>query len=178
VNPKIEIYVTYLNSAEDSGKAKEAALAQFDAGADVILAATDQAATGVFRAAEEQRKFVFAEYADQNALAPRAILGSVLFNQAKVIANEIASVVNGTAKGEIIEPGVKEGVGTLVENKPLMATIPNEARECLRLIQQSYAEGKMRIPADRIMGRQNGAKDVDTKTVVAGGTHPCLNKRP
>src|SRR5579872_4382983 len=41
VNPKLEVYVTYLNNAEDAAKAKEAALAQIDAGADVLLAAAD-----------------------------------------------------------------------------------------------------------------------------------------
>ena len=71
VNPKIDLYVTYINSAEDAAKAKEAALAQIDAGADIILAATDQAATGVFRAGDERGKYVIAKYANQNALAPR-----------------------------------------------------------------------------------------------------------
>jgi basic membrane protein A len=177
VNPKIELAVTYLNSAEDAAKAKEAALAQYDTGIDVILAATDQAASGVFRAGEERGAYVIAEYADQNDRGPRTVLGSVVFGQAPIILSVIKSVVNGTAKGQIIEPGVKEGVGTLVQNSALMAQVPSAARECVNLIEQSFAEGRMRMPEDRMIGRQNAAKDIDPATAVAGGTHPCLKKR-
>jgi basic membrane protein A len=166
-----------LNSAEDAAKAKEAALAQYDTGIDVILAGTDQAANGVFRAGNERGRYVVAEYADQNARAPNAILGSVVFEQAHIVSGIIKSVVNGTAKGGVIEPGVKEKLGTLVENKALLAKVPAEARECLQLIQQSFDEGKMRIPDDRIIAKQNAAKTIDTASVVEGGKHPCLNRR-
>lgn len=176
-NPKVELAVTYLNNAEDAAKAKEAALAQYDTGADVILAATDQAANGVFRAGTERGKYVIAEYADQNARALNAVLGSVVFEQAHIISDIIKSVVNGTAKGQVIEPGVKDRVGIFVENKPLLAKIPAEARECLQLIVQSFNEGKMRIPDDRIIAKQNAALSIDTTSVVDGGMHPCLNKR-
>jgi basic membrane protein A and related proteins len=178
VNPKIELYTTYINSAEDAAKGKEAALAQFDAGADVLIAATDQAATGVFRAADQRRKYVIAEFADQNAQAPEAIIASLVYNQAGVIKAIIKSVVDGTAKGGILEPGVKEGVGTFIENAALIAKLAEDARSCLKLVQKSFDDGQMQIPGDDVMGRQGGAKEIDTRTVVAGGTHPCLNKRP
>ncbi len=177
VNPKVELAVTYLNSAEDAAKAKEAALAQYDTGIDVILAATDQAASGVFRAGEQSGAYVVAEYADQNERGPRTVLGSVVFGQAPIILSVIKSVVNKTAKGEIIEPGVKEGVGTLVRNTALLAKMPADVRECVGLVEQSFAEGKMRVPEDRVIGRQNSAKDIDPSTAVVGGTHPCLKKR-
>jgi basic membrane protein A and related proteins len=177
VNPKTEFYVTYINSTEDAAKAKEAALAQFDAGADVILAATDQAATGVFRAAEQRSKYVIAEFSNQNEFAPEAIIASVIYSQAQVVKGIIKSVVDGTAKGEILEPGVKEGVGMFVENGPLLAKLPEDVRSCLKLVRQSFEDGQMLIPGEKVMARQGGAKDVDTTTVVAGGTHPCLNKR-
>jgi basic membrane protein A len=177
VDPKIELAVTYLNNAEDAAKAKEAALAQYDTGIDVILAATDQAASGVFRAGEERGEYVIAEYADQNERGPKAVLASVVFRQAPIILAVIKSVVDGSAKGRIIEPGVKEGVGTLIQNGPLMEKMPAGARECVQLIEQSFAEGKIHLPEDRVIGRQNSAKDIDPASVVAGGAHPCLKKR-
>jgi basic membrane protein A len=177
VNPKSELFVTYLNSAEDAAKAKEAALAQFDVGADVILAASDQAATGIFRAGDERGKYVVAEFALQNRLAPKVILGSVLFGQERMIANIIKSVAAGTAKGGLLEPGVKDGVGSFAANTALLDSVSEDAGACLRLIEESFASNQMRIPSDKIMGRQNGGKDLDTKTVVAGGAHPCLDKR-
>jgi basic membrane protein A and related proteins len=176
-NPKTELYVTYLNSAEDSAKAKEATLAQFDAGADIILAATDQAATGVFRAATEQGKLVIAEYADQNKMAPKVIMASILYSQGRLIATLIKAVVSGTAKGEVWEPGISVGVGSFVENDALMATVPGEARECMHLVYKDIAEGKLRIPDQRTLGRQNAAKAMDAKVVLTGDSHPCFNKR-
>jgi basic membrane protein A and related proteins len=177
VNPKADVAVTYLNNAEDAAKAKEAALAQYDTGVDVILAATDQAANGVFRAADERRKYVIAEYADQNARGPKSILGSVVFTQSQIIAEVIKSVVNGTGRGHVIEPGVREGVGTFVENAALLQSVPAEARECLQLVRQSFDRGQMRVPDDRVIAKQNAAKSIEPASAVEGGTHPCLNKR-
>jgi basic membrane lipoprotein Med (substrate-binding protein (PBP1-ABC) superfamily) len=177
VNPKVDVAVTYLNNAEDAAKAKEAALAQYDTGVDVILAATDQAASGVFRAGTERSKYVIAEYADQNSRGPNAILGSVVFSQSRVIEGIIKSVVDGSVKGHVSEPGVKEGVGELVENKQLMTKVPAEARNCLQLIEESFAKGQLHIPNDRVIAKQNAAKTIDTSSVVEGGKHPCLNKR-
>jgi basic membrane lipoprotein Med (substrate-binding protein (PBP1-ABC) superfamily) len=176
-NPKVELYVTYLNSAEDAAKAKEATLAQIDAGADIILAATDQAATGVFRASEERGKFVIAEYANQNAIAPKVILASILYNQAKLISTVIKSVVSGTASGGIQEPGIALGVGTIVENGPLMATIPADAIECMHLVSNSIVDGSIRVPSQVALGREGAAKAMDPKMVIPSGTHACFNKR-
>jgi hypothetical protein len=105
------------------------------------------------------------------------ILFSLVYRQAELLTNVIRSVVNGTIKAEILRPGVREGVGTIIENAPLMVKIPAEARECLAALQRSFKERKMRIPDDLVMGRQNAAKAIDPKSVVDGGTHPCLNRR-
>jgi basic membrane protein A len=177
-NPKTDLFVTYLNSSEDAAKAKEAALAQYDSGADIILAATDQAANGVYRAGTERQKFVIAEYADQNAIAPKTILVSVLYSQARLVQTMIESVVSGSAKGGIQEPGISVGVGTLIENKSLMDTIPAEARDCMHVVYNDIKAGKLHIPDQITLGRQNSAKAIDPKIVLTSESHPCFKKRP
>ena len=72
----------------DAAKAKEAALAAIDAGSDVILADTDQAARGIFSAAEGANVYVVATYADQASLAPKAILGSVLYDYGALVSKD------------------------------------------------------------------------------------------
>jgi basic membrane protein A and related proteins len=176
-NPKVTSYVTYMNSAEDAGKAKEAALAQYDAGADIILAAADQAATGVYQAGQESQKYVVTEYADQNALAPTVILGSVLFNTTNILAKLVEDVAIGNAKAGIIYPGLKDGVGDMVENAPLIATIPADARECMKSVRQQILDGQIVVPGDDVLGKQNSSQSVDTKALVVGGASTCLNKR-
>ena len=177
MNPKAETFVTFMNSAEDAAKAKEAAQAQYDAGADIVLAAADQAASGVYQAGQGFGKYVVTEYADQNAMAPSVILGSVLFNQTTLLQNIVEQVAAGTAKGGIIHPGLKQGVGFMVPNEPLMATIPAEARECMRLVQQAIIDGTIIIPDDTVIGHPNAAKSIDTATLAKDPSAPCLNKR-
>jgi basic membrane protein A len=176
-NPKVTSYVTYMNSAEDAGKAKEAALAQYDAGADIILAAADQAATGVYQAGQESNKYVVTEYADQNAVAPAVILGSVLFNTTNIMAKLVEDVATGNAKAGIVYPGLKDGVGNMVENAPLIANIPAEARECMKTVRQQILDGQIVVPGDDVLGKQNSSQSVDTKSLVVGGASTCLNKR-
>jgi len=64
-NPKIQTYQSYINSWDDVGKAKEAAQAKIDSGADVILGATDQASRGIFSATQNAGVYAIASYADQ-----------------------------------------------------------------------------------------------------------------
>ncbi|MFN8421607.1 MAG: BMP family protein [Anaerolineae bacterium] len=65
-NPDVKIRVTYINSFFDPATAKEAALAQIDAGADVLYAER----FGVIEAAQERDVLVFGNMSDQNELAP------------------------------------------------------------------------------------------------------------
>ena len=62
VNPKIKAFSTYINSFSDAGKAKEAAQAMIDGGADVIYSSTDQASRGIYAAAEAAGIYTIAFY--------------------------------------------------------------------------------------------------------------------
>jgi basic membrane protein A len=53
-NPKAEVSITYIGTFEDTAKAKEAALAQIDAGADVVFHIVDNAGVGIFEAIKEK----------------------------------------------------------------------------------------------------------------------------
>ena len=58
-----------------------------------------------------------------------------------------------------------------------MEKVPAEARECMALIRQGIVNGDIKVPAQRVIGRQNAGKAIDPKSLLASGTHPCLNKR-
>jgi basic membrane protein A len=178
VNPNVDMFVTYINSLEDAAKAKEAALAQFDAGADIILASTDQAISGIIQAAEERKGLVVAQYADQNHLAPNLMLESVTYKQDKALTDVIRRVAGGSMKGEFVNPGLKDGVGQVALNMALGPRLSDDARSCLNLLQQSFTDGKLHVPATEALGKDGSGKTIDTKSVIEGGSHPCLNKRP
>jgi basic membrane lipoprotein Med (substrate-binding protein (PBP1-ABC) superfamily) len=80
-NPDVEVKVTFLNSWFDPTGAKEAALAQADAGADVFYAER----FGVIEAAGERNGLAFGNMSDQKDLAPQSVVTSVVWNMAPTV---------------------------------------------------------------------------------------------
>src|SRR5215208_3799309 len=81
VNPKVETKVTFINSWFDPAAAKEAALAQVDAGADVLFAER----FGVIEAAQEKKLLAFGSMSDQNELAPDTVVSGPVWNMKPTI---------------------------------------------------------------------------------------------
>ena len=146
-NPKTKILSTYINSFDDATKAKEAAQAQIDSGADVLFAATDQAARGVFAAAQDAHVYAIASYSDQASLAPTAILASVIYDYAPLVKS---MVIN--AHEHKLEPGkfymleIAGGVGTMILNPKLENAIPQDTKQNLTNIRDDIKAGKLKIP--------------------------------
>src|SRR3989337_3636321 len=72
-NPDVEVLVTFLNSWFDPAAAKEAALAQVGAGADVLFAER----FGVIEAAQQNDLVAIGNISDQKSLAPGNVVSSV-----------------------------------------------------------------------------------------------------
>ena len=70
VNPKVKVKISYIGGWFDPPKAKEAAIAQIEAGADLIFAER----FGVFEACKEKGVLSFGNMSDQNALAPDVVI--------------------------------------------------------------------------------------------------------
>ena len=70
VNKNIKLKVAYIGSWFDPPKAKEAALAQIEAGVDLIFAER----FGVFEACKEKGILAFGNMSDQNELAPNVVI--------------------------------------------------------------------------------------------------------
>jgi len=70
VNPKVKVKISYIGGWFDPPKAKEAAIAQIEAGADLIYAER----FGVFEACKEKKIMAFGNMSDQNALAPEVVI--------------------------------------------------------------------------------------------------------
>jgi basic membrane lipoprotein Med (substrate-binding protein (PBP1-ABC) superfamily) len=91
-NPKAEILVTFLNSWFDPAAAKDAALAQVDAGADVLFAER----FGVIDAAQEKGLLAFGNMSDQNELAPDTVVSGPVWNMTPTVEYVIKQVAGGT----------------------------------------------------------------------------------
>ena len=81
-NPKVVVKANYVGVTGDAWnnppKAKELALAQYDAGVDVIFQAAGASGAGVFDAAEEKKKFAIGVDSNQNWVKPGLVLTSML----------------------------------------------------------------------------------------------------
>jgi basic membrane protein A and related proteins len=145
--PEIQLNRSYINTFDDAVKAKEAAQAQIDGGVDVIYGATDQAARGIFVAAQNAGVYAVADYADQSTLAPKAILASVLYDFGALVKLMIVNAAEGKldhSKSYVL--GMHDGFGTVVLNPALETTIPQSARDKVANITREITASRMIIP--------------------------------
>jgi basic membrane lipoprotein Med (substrate-binding protein (PBP1-ABC) superfamily) len=91
-NPNIKVLVSFINSFYDPATAKEDALAQIDAGADLLYAERD----GVVEAAAEKSIYAFGNMADQNSLAPNYVITSAVWDMTPTVEYLISQIKAGT----------------------------------------------------------------------------------
>ena len=96
VNPKVEFTVTFIGSWFDPPKAKEAAFAMVEKGADVLYAER----FGVSDAAKERGKLAIGNVIDTQREYPDTVVASALWNMEPTIERALAAVKNGTFKAE------------------------------------------------------------------------------
>jgi len=99
-NPKVEFTVAFINSWFDPPKAKEAAFAMIDKGADVMYAER----FGVSDAAKEKRVFAIGNVIDTQAQYPETVVASALWNMEPTIDRAIALAKSGQFKAEDYGP--------------------------------------------------------------------------
>src|SRR6478736_4459585 len=95
-NPKVEFMVTFIGSWFDPPKAKEAAYAMIEKGADVLYAER----FGVSDAAKEKGKLAIGNVIDTQKDYPDTVVASALWNMEPTIDAAIKAVKAGTFKAE------------------------------------------------------------------------------
>ena len=124
-NPDVEVKVTFLNSWFDPAAAKEAALAQIGAGADVLYAER----FGVIEAAQESDLVAIGNMSDQKDLAPGNVATSVTWNMEPTVAYVIDQVIAGSYTSQDLKDFsmVGKGGAALAEiNTDVPGGIPDE----------------------------------------------------
>jgi basic membrane lipoprotein Med (substrate-binding protein (PBP1-ABC) superfamily) len=96
VNPKVEFTVTFINSWFDPPKAKEAAFAMIDKGADILYAER----FGVSDAAKEKGKLAIGNVINTQDKYPDTVVASALWNMEPTVDLAIKAVKEGKFKAE------------------------------------------------------------------------------
>jgi basic membrane lipoprotein Med (substrate-binding protein (PBP1-ABC) superfamily) len=92
VNDAVDVKVSFINSFYDPATAKEAAVAQIGAGADVLYAER----AGVIEAAVENGVLSIGNMSDQQALGPSSVVTSVTWNMTPTVQYVVEQVKGGT----------------------------------------------------------------------------------
>ena len=118
-NEDVDVKVTFLNSWFDPAAAKEAALAQVGAGADVLFAER----FGVIEAAQENDLVAIGNMSDQQELAPGNVATSVTWNMAPTVGYVIDQVIAGSYTAQDLKDFSMVGKGGAAL-APINADVP------------------------------------------------------
>jgi basic membrane protein A len=118
-NKNVEVKVTFLNSWFDPAAAKEAALAQVGAGADVLFAER----FGVIEAAQEKGLVAIGNMSDQQSLAPSTVVTSVTWHMDPTVSYVIDQVMAGSYTAQDLKDFSMVGKGGAAL-APINADVP------------------------------------------------------
>ncbi len=118
VNPKFTVAITYINSWDDTQKAKAQTEALMAQGADMISHNCDAAAVGLFQAANKPGVYSFGVNSDQNSQAPN-VLSSNFLDIPNAFETIAKSVQAKQFKGQPLYLGMKDGDIKVIDNPSL-----------------------------------------------------------
>ncbi|MBM3145872.1 MAG: BMP family ABC transporter substrate-binding protein [Chloroflexi bacterium] len=146
VNPEATVLVTFINSWFDPAAAKEAALSQIDASADVLFAER----FGVIEAAVENGLFAFGNMSDQNELGPENVLTGPVWNMQPTVDYVIEQVIAGSFTSQDLKDFSMMGKGgaSLADYHGLESKIPAEILDLVAQRNQEILDGLFRVDID------------------------------
>ena len=146
VNPKVKVKISYIGGWFDPPKAKEAAIAQIEAGADLIYAER----FGVFEAAKEKGVLAFGNMSDQNAMAPSVVITGPVWNMYPTIKFAIDMVKKDAwVSMDLGEWSMMaKGGSRLAPFHSFEKTLPASVIKEVRDLEQKILNGTFRVPVD------------------------------
>ncbi|MCU0633841.1 MAG: BMP family protein [Gemmatimonadaceae bacterium] len=148
LRPDIRVITSYIGNWDDVGAAKEQALAQLTQGADVLMQNADAAGLGVFQAVRERKSaLVFGSNANQNAVAPDVIIGSVVIDVPHALLTVARAVQAGGFRGKVFELGMRDDVVRLELNPALAERVSPATRALVDSVGAMIRAGTFRPAA-------------------------------
>lgn len=146
VNPRVDSRLAYLNTFDDVAAGREAALAMIRLGVDVLHHNADQAALGLFQAVRESPGvFAVGANADQSALAPDNVLGSVVIDLPRAFLAIAREVKGGNFKPKVEAFGLVGGVVRYDPNPRLTDRVPAVLEAKVKAASDSIVAGTLRV---------------------------------
>jgi basic membrane lipoprotein Med (substrate-binding protein (PBP1-ABC) superfamily) len=140
VNPNVKFLVSFINSWYDPPKAKEAAFAMIDRGADIMYAER----FGVSDAAKERNVKVIGNVIDTSSQYPNTVLASAIWHMEPTVDRAIKAVMEGRFQAEDYGPYsyMAHGGSSLVMDEKLVAP---DVSKLVRDKEKEIADGLFRV---------------------------------
>ena len=150
INPKITLITNFVGLTGDAWnnppKAKELALSQYQAGAEVIYSAAGASNKGVFDAAEEKKSLAIGCDSNQNWIKPGFILTSMLKRVDQAVFTSIKETSAGAFTAGTVRYGLaNEGVD-LSHDSYNEKLIDASQKKRIAQIKQDIVSGKIKVP--------------------------------
>jgi basic membrane protein A len=146
VNPGVKVKVAFIGSWFDPPKAKEAALAQIEAGADLLYAER----YGVIDAAKERGKLAFGNLLDQQSLAPDTVITGPVWDMYPLAKFAVESVRRGSfvAMDYAEWTMMQKGGARLAPLRAWETKLPKDVVELVKKREAEIMSGLFRAPVD------------------------------
>lgn len=154
-NSDVKILTNYIGDFDDTAKAKEMALSQYNQGAEIVFGAAAQAGLGVIDAAKEKGLPTIGVDADQSATfkgvddeKEAAIITSVLKNIDVSLLRAVKAHIDGRlALGESETVGLAEGAVGIAKNEIYKSKVPTEVQKKVEDAEADIASGDIVVPS-------------------------------
>ena len=144
IKPEIKVLHTFIGSWFDPPKAKEAAIAQVEQGADVLSAQ----GVGVIDAALAKNVFALGAMTDQNFLGPKNVLTSVTWDLGPLVTAVGQAVIDKTWKSENWSMGVSAGSVQLADFHGLDSNVDPAVIKAVNDKIAAIKAGTFEVPLD------------------------------
>lgn len=146
VNPKVKFLVTFIGSWFDPPKAKEAAFAQIDAGADVMYAER----FGVSDAAKERKALAIGNVIDTQKQYPDTVVASALWHMEPTIDRALKAAKDGTFTAEDYGQYsyMKHGGSSFAPLGTFENKVPEALKQKVQQRQEEIKNGKFVVKVD------------------------------
>jgi basic membrane protein A len=148
----VEVQSTYVGDFNDPTGGKEAALAMYNSGADVIYHAAGNTGTGVFQAAQEQGNYAIGVDRDQSVTKSsyaNVILASMVKRVDTAVFNSVKAVAEDSFEGgSVATLGLEQDGVDLVYGKQLGSEIPSDVKDAVATAREGIVGGDISVPTD------------------------------
>lgn len=144
VNPAVDVKVSFINSFFDPAAAKEAAVAQIGAGADVLYAER----AGVIEAAAEANILAIGNMSDQQSIAPANVITSVMWNMTPTVDYVVSQVEAAAYTAQDLKDFsmfAKGGASLAPINTAIAGGVPQDLLDKVTAQEEAIKSGLFRV---------------------------------